>query len=169
MATSKARATRVAATALDTGTGTPPAMQGIMGLVLDVNGRSVTINSGDIANLKTNGIDMGITEPVDVGLFSDIVTYINTTFGVSIPTDASNLPEPLATVVPKVLGLRVTILKAHIKIPGTASPDQNKYYTMVMSMLEDKGDLASITLPGGGTLGIKGAVLGVTNEAISTS
>jgi hypothetical protein len=139
---------------------TAPSPQGVFGLVIDVNGTPVTINSDTIADIKTKGIEMGITEPVELGSFQQMIGYINTTFSVSIPTDPTGLPAPLPAIISKVESLNVTILKAHFKIPGTQSADQNTLYTLVMSVMAPAGgDVVKV-----GPLGVKGAVIGVTNE-----
>jgi len=137
-----------------------PTVNGILGVVLNVSGKPVTVNSGTIANIKTEGIEMGITEPAVLGTFLEMIGYISTTFNVTIPTDASSLPAPLASIVSAVENLNVTILKAHIKIPGTASTDQNTYYTLVVSVNEAGGG-AIVSV---GPIALMGAVVGVTNE-----
>ncbi len=151
---------------------TPPAPtpQAILGLVLDVNSTPVTINAGTITAFKTKGIELGITNPVDLGTVSDMITYLNSTFSISIPTgDAvKDLPSPLGDILQKVEGLDVTIVKAHVKLPPTMQPDGTtkidpplpNTYTLVMSVLESgTDDVLKI-----GPLGLKGAVIGVTNE-----
>lgn len=132
---------------------------GILGVVLDINKKPVTVNSGTITEIKTKGINLGITNPVDLGTFQEMIGYINGKFKTKIPTDPTGLPDPLPAIIKKVEDLDVTIQKAHIFLPGTESKVKEKQYTLVMSVLES-GDADIVSI---GPIGLKGAVIGVTN------
>ena len=136
-----------------------PTAQGVFGLVIDINGSPVTLNSGTIADIKTNGIEMGITEPVELGTFLEMIKYINKTFSVNIPTDPTGLPAPLPDIITTVENLNVTILKAHFKIAGTSNPGPT-LYTLIMSVMAPAGSKVISV----GPLSVLGGVVGVTNE-----
>ena len=95
----------------------PQGPSAILGLVLVINGKEVTLNSDTITDIQKKGLDLGITEPVYLGTFSQMIDEIKKTFNVDIPTNPEVVPPPLDGFLKNVENLGVTIVKAHIKVP----------------------------------------------------
>ena len=131
----------------------------ILGMVLVINNKEFTVNSDAITEFKTKGFEFGLTEAVDLGTFKTMVEYLNKEFNLAIPTTGDGLPAPLDGVVNTVKELDVTITKAHIKVPGTEPPGGKTQYTLEMNVSKKEGNIGDL-----GPIGIKGFVIGVTNE-----
>lgn len=131
----------------------------ILGLVLVINNKEFTVNSDAITEFKTKGFEFGLTESVDLGTFETMVEYLNKEFNLAIPTTGDGLPPPLDGVVNTVKELDVTITKAHIKVPGAEPPGGKTQYTLEMNVSKKEGNIGDL-----GPIGIKGFVIGVTNE-----
>jgi hypothetical protein len=131
----------------------------ILGMVLVINNKEFTVNSDAITEFKTKGFEFGLSEPVDLGTFQSMVEYLNKEFNLAIPTTGDGLPPPLDGVVNTVKELDVTITKAHIRVPGAEPPGGKTQYTLEMNVSKKEGNIGDL-----GPLGIKGFVIGVTNE-----
>lgn len=151
-----ARSTALATTA--SGTGATAAF----GVILDVNGTAVPVSATDLANLKANGVEFTLQNPVYLGSIDDFEAWVNTQFGVQLP-QASDFPGVLQPIVSAITGIKVTVEKAHLKVPGTSAPAG----ATVQYTLEANGMFAS-TLPLiPNVLGVSGFVFGFSNEATS--
>jgi hypothetical protein len=162
--------------ALATTTVTTPDVQPVLGVVLQIGsnpGTQVPINASSLANFKTQGVDMGLTNPIDLGTIDSIIDWINTEFQsvgmqIQLPTKATiatyGLPDPLTSVFTAIFGYDVSIQKAHVKIPASTATDQNKYYTLVMSVTASVDTAVKV-----GPIALVGATIGVTNEPPAAS
>lgn len=139
----------------------PPATKLVFGLNFDLHGTMVPVSTDDISKMKTEGIDFTLPEPVDLGTLNDFTAWFNKQFGVNIPS-ADQLPAPLDKIIGKLATLDVAVEQFHIKVPGTASKDQNKLFTLAMSAIWPDGEGIDL-IPG--VLSIQGAVFGATNES----
>jgi len=127
------------------------------GIILDVNGTSVPVTSEDLANAKANGVEFTLQNAVTLGSINDFESWVSTQFNVSLPT-AADLPPPLDSVVGAITGMIITVEKAHIKVPGSASKDGVGY------TLETNGTFQPEIPLIAGKLGIQGMVFGFSNE-----
>jgi hypothetical protein len=132
------------------------------GIILDINGTSVPISSGDLANARANGVEFNLQNPIDLGSIKQFETWVSDKFGVSLPS-ASDLPPPLDAVVNAITNMEITVEKAHIKVPGTASVNGTVQYT-----LETNGTFMPEISLIDGKLGIQGLVFGFSNETIGS-
>jgi hypothetical protein len=131
------------------------------GVILDVNGKSVPVTSGDLGSAKAKGVEFTLQEPIVLGPIQDFINWVTPKFGVSVPK-SSDLPTPLNSVVDAITGMVITVEKAHVKVPGSASKDPvgvtlevNGTFTPEIVLIQDK-------------LGIQGMVFGFSNEASET-
>ncbi len=132
------------------------------GIILDINGTSVPISSGDLANARANGVEFNLQNPIVLGSIEQFETWVSNKFGVTLPS-ADDLPSPLNSVVSAITNMQITVEKAHIKVPGTASSDGNVQYT-----LETNGTFMQEISLIDGKLAIQGLVFGFSNETIGS-
>ena len=141
-------------------------VKAVFGVVLDIKGKQLVLNSDTITELETKGFELGTTEPLDLGTFKDMLAYLSDTLHVMIP-DWQQLPAPFNDFAGKVEELHVIIDKAHIKVfptkksDGTAAEPQPTQYTLQMRVVEVAQDKNLAQL---GPIGLKGFLVGVTNE-----
>jgi hypothetical protein len=128
------------------------------GIILDVNGNSVPITSGDLKKAKQQGVEFTLQNPVVLGSFDQFESWVSTQFGVTLPS-AADLPPPLDKVVGTITGMVITVQKAHVKIPGTDSTNKSVGVT-----LEVNGTFQPEISLIEGKLGIEGLVFGFSNE-----
>jgi hypothetical protein len=128
------------------------------GVILDINGSPVPITSGDLKTAKEQGVEFTLQNPVGLGSIDKFETWVGKQFGVTMPT-AADLPPPLDKVVGAITSMEITVEKAHVKIPGTKSTDQNVGIT-----LEVNGTFVPEIQLIDGKLGIEGLVFGFSNE-----
>lgn len=131
------------------------------GVILDINGNSVPITSGDLANAKAKGVEFTLQNPIDLGSIDKFIAWVGPKFGVNLPT-AADLPPPLDKVVGTITGMEITVEKAHVKVPGSGSTDP------VAITLEVNGTFTPEISLIDGKLGIEGLVFGFSNEANET-
>ncbi|CAD0325934.1 hypothetical protein [Xanthomonas hortorum] len=139
---------------------TPPSTHLVFGLNFNLHGTMVPVSTDDIANAKTNGIEFTLPAPVDLGTLDDFAAWFKTQFNIDLP-GADQLPAPLDSIMSKLTTLDVAVDQFHIKVPGTASPDQSTLYTLAMSAVWPDGQGIPL-IPG--VLSIEGAVFGASNE-----
>ncbi|HEX8392432.1 MAG TPA: hypothetical protein VF665_08765 [Longimicrobium sp.] len=132
----------------------------LFGLQFLIDGKPVTISSADIANAATKGIEFAIPGPLDLGTLANLISWINTTFSVNIPSGDS-LPSPLNEVVNVLTNIDFTVTEFHIKIPPKGSSDTVQYTLALTATLASPINL----IPGSEALKITGALVGVSNEA----
>ncbi len=137
-----------------------PTTKLVFGVTFNLHGTQVPISTDDVADAAKNGIEFRLPQAVDLGTLDDFVAWFNNQFGVAIPS-ANDLPPPLDKIIGLLTSLNVRVDQFHIKIPGTADTDQNKYYTLAMSAFWTSGEGIPL-IPG--VLTIDGAVFGVSNE-----
>lgn len=80
--------------------------------------KSFTVSMSDITGIITDGFDLLLPEKVELGSFTDFYGWIGEKFNITLP-DLSGVP-----VVGQFMTGDVTIMKFHIKLPGTAKKDQ---------------------------------------------
>ena len=132
------------------------------GIILDVNGSSVPITSGDIATAVQQGVEFTLQNPVELGTINEFETWVSGQFGVNLPT-ADSLPSPLDKVVGAITDMKITVEKAHVKVPGTQSTQKSVGVTLeVNGTFQPEINLIE------GKLGIQGMVFGFSNEASET-
>ena len=133
------------------------------GIILDINGTSVAVVSGDISSegLKT-GAELTMQDPIVLGSIDKFEIWVGDNFGVHLPM-AKDLPQPLDTVIGKITGMTVTVESAHIKLPGESSADGVGY------TLETTGTFDSPIPLIPGALGVESIVFGFSNEAADSS
>ena len=73
-----------------------------------INGVPVTVNSGDLGTLKSQGVVFNLTAPVPLGNIEELIDWFNANFGTDIPTLATiqgDIPIPaLATAFGELTG-----------------------------------------------------------------
>jgi hypothetical protein len=131
------------------------------GVILDVNGTPVPIDTGNIKNALKGGVDFELQQPVDLGSIDDFMKWANATWGVPV-LDPNSLPAPLNTVVGDMTGMDVTIEKLHVHVPA---PDDK---TGVQYTFLANGSLAQPVQLIDGKLAIDGFVFGFSNEDSGT-
>jgi hypothetical protein len=139
-----------------------PTNQVVFGITFNLNNTLVPISSDDVANVKTNGIEMTLPGPTVIGTIADFVTWFNGQFKtVQLPA-ASDFPPPLNTIFDKIASLVWTVNAAHVKVPPSTSQDPI-LYTLTISAAWTGTGIPLIP----GVLSIQGGVFGVTNEGTS--
>lgn len=128
------------------------------GIILDINGKPVPVTADDLTNAKANGVEFTLQNPVDLSTIDKFETWVGSEFGVTLPT-AADLPPPLDKVVGALTGMDITVSKAHVKIPGSSTPNATTALT-----LEVNGTFAPEIELITGKLGINGMVFGFSNE-----
>jgi hypothetical protein len=141
-------------------TDTPPAKL-VFGLNFNLHGTSVPVSTNDIKNAATNGIEFTLPAAVNLGTLNDFEAWFKKQFGIDLPT-AADLPPPLNGIMAKLATLDVSVDQFHVKVPGSASPDPSKLYTLAMSAAWPASEGGIDLIPG--VLSIDGAVFGVSNE-----
>jgi hypothetical protein len=131
----------------------------VFGIVLDVNGTEIPISSDNISNWKKNGLDFSLPQPVHLGSFNDLIEWLSTNFGVTIPS-ADDLPSPLNDMVNAITSLNFTVEQLAFKIPGTESTETQRTFTL---RIAGSWDESKEIIPGLSVLKLKGGVFGVTN------
>ena len=128
------------------------------GIILDINGKSVPVTSGDLASAKATGVEFLLQDPITLGSIDDFENWVESNFSVSLPK-AADLPPPLDKVVGAITGMTITVEKAHVKVPGTDTPNAKPGITLeVNGTFNPKIELIE------GKLGIQGMVFGFSNE-----
>ena len=128
------------------------------GIVVDVNGKQITVPASDISNFASKGIEFDLPEPVEVGNYADLSSFLKDKLGVSLP-DLKELPSPFTGVGDKIAETKVSVKKFHIKVPSKTAQRPNQY-TLSMSA-EWPGETSPLQV---GPITIKGFTFGVTNE-----
>jgi hypothetical protein len=132
------------------------------GIILDINGKPVPVTSGDLGSAKSKGVEFLLQEPLDLGTIEQFQVWVNDKFKVSMPL-AGELPTPLNDVVGAITHMEITVEKAHVKVPGSDTPNASVGVTLEVNgtfqpeivLIQDK-------------LGIQGLVFGFSNEPSET-
>jgi hypothetical protein len=132
------------------------------GIILDINGKSVPVTSGDLGSAKAKGVEFTLQDPITLGSIDDFETWVGDKFGVTLPK-AADLPPPLDKVVGVITGMIITVEKAHVKVPGSDTPGASVGVTLEVNGTFNP-EIVLIT----DKLGIQGMVFGFSNEAAET-
>jgi hypothetical protein len=127
------------------------------GIILDVNGTQVPIDTGSIGNALKGGVDFQLQQPVDLGSINDFMKWAHDEWGVPV-LDPNALPAPLNTVVGDMTGMDVTIEKLHVHVPAPDDKTGVKYTFLANGTLAQPVQLID------GKLAIDGFVFGFSNE-----
>ena len=127
------------------------------GVILDVNGTSVPITADDLSNAKTNGVEFTLPDPIALGNLTEFESWVSK-FGVAFPAKG-DLPGLLDTIVGDLTNMNVTVEKAHVKVPGSNTPNASVQVT-----IEASGTFAPAIDLISGKLGVQGVVFGFSNE-----
>jgi hypothetical protein len=139
--------------------GDPPAYDIRFGIILNINGKSVPVTSGDVGSAIKNGVEFTLQDPLELGTIEQFESWVSGKFSVNLP-QAKDLPTPLDSVVGAITGMHITVEKAHVKVPGTASDPKTVGVT-----LEVNGTFSPEIVLIQDKLGIQGMVFGFSNEA----
>lgn len=139
-----------------------PTNQIAFGITFNLNGQLVPISTDSIADMATQGLDLGIPGPVVIGTIDDFIKWFNTQFGVTLP-EPSTFPSPLDQIFGKITSLVWTVNQAHVKIPPKGSSDSILYTLTIAAAWEGAG---IPLIPN--VLSIQGGVFGVSNESPKT-
>jgi hypothetical protein len=131
----------------------------VFGIVVDVNGTEVPISTDDIDGYEDNGFKFELPQPVELGSFQDLFTWLSSNFGVEVPS-AANLPDPLDKMVGAVETLVFSVDQLAFQIPGKNQEGKPTTYNLRIS---GSWDQAKPIIPGLEVLKLKGGVFGVTN------
>lgn len=129
------------------------------GIVVDVNGKELTLAASDLSNLTTQGIEFELPAKVEVGTYGDLSKFVKDNLKVNLP-DLETLPSPFAEIGDQIAKLTVSIEKFHIKVPKKTTTDQETNHYTLRMFAEWKNDSA----PKIGPISVKGFRFGVTNE-----
>lgn len=127
------------------------------GVILDVNGTPVPVSAKDLLNLKAKGVEFSLQNPILLGSIDDFEAWVLQKFKVQLPT-STDFPGVLQPIVAAITGIKVTVEKAHLKVPGTDNPGPVQY------TLEANGMFASTIPLIPDVLGVSGFVFGFSNE-----
>lgn len=131
----------------------------VFGIVIDVNGTEVPISTDQIGDYINKGFDFSLPQPVHLGSFDDLFTWLQTNFGVTVPP-ASNLPSPLSDMVAAITSLEFTVEQLAFHIPGKNNTGDKVTYKL---RIAGSWNQAKPIIPGVNVLKLKGGVFGVTN------
>ena len=132
----------------------------VFGLVFNLHGTAVPIDTNDIQDAVENGIGFELPGPVELGTLTDFTTWFAKQFGVPVP-DPTTLPPPLDQIAGKLSTLDVTVTDLKVSIPGTKSPaGSTTQYKVGLSAMWPVGQGIPLV---DGVLEIEGAVFGATN------
>lgn len=128
------------------------------GMVFEINGTPVPISTADIEKIKNSGVKFELSNPVVLGSFSNLITWIDQKFGVKFPTDTG--VTWLDDIVKKVIEMEFTVTVFKLDVPGKDRTDDPTRYA-----LEIAGQFLGepLTIPGFDFIGVRGGVFGVTN------
>lgn len=131
----------------------------VFGIVVDVNGTEVPISTDDIGDYVNNGFKFELPQPLELGSFQDLFTWLSSNFGVEVPP-ATNLPPPLSDMVLAIETLVFSVDQLAFQIPGTNQKGKPTTYNLRIS---GSWDQSKQIIPGIDALKLKGGVFGVTN------
>jgi hypothetical protein len=126
----------------------------VFGVTFDINGTLIPVNTDQLSELKTKGIELELPEDIKLGTGKEFVEWVEKEFGVKIPL--AELPPPLNTIATKLSELEVTIEKAYIHVP--AKENEPTLYTLKVSGVWKESTKLF------GPVALKGILFGVSNQ-----
>jgi len=135
----------------------------LIGIKVSINNQPVTITINDLEKAKKDGFAFKLPEPIELGSFEDLVTWLDTQFKLTLNDElgsqaAKELPDPLNTIVMDIENLDFKLEKFDFNLPPKSSTKKKTYTLQLGAKLPQPVDLIS------GSLAIDGFVFGVSNE-----
>lgn len=127
----------------------------LFGITFEIGGKLVPVTADDLANIKKNGVELKLPEPILLGDAKEFIEWLEKEFGVTIPA-TSEFPEPLAKIFGKLTELKVTIEKAYVHV---LPEGKGTKYTLRVS--GEWTEAVKII----GSVKIKGVLFGVSNQS----